>query len=345
MGRGRVLTNRERVFASIVRKGMDAIPWQFDLTAAVIARLKSYWGTDEIRERLHDHVSWVSAQSPAGIEQPADPDLIRDEFGAVWRRSSRDQKVGDWGELVDYPLKEPSLAGYAFPDGSRTGRWSAVPEVRQKHPDQFLMAGGFGLYESGWALCGFQNYLGYLVGEPSFVEELTERLTGFSCDVTRQLAGLGADAIRFGDDWGFQDRLMVRPDLWRRLFKRHYAKVYGTAREAGLIVAIHSCGNITDVLPDLIDIGVQVVHPLQPEAMDVERCRRDYGKHLTFWGGLGSQSTLPRGTPQDVRREVRSRLKLFAGGGYILAPAGAAPAETPAENIAAIVEEAEAQLA
>jgi len=87
-----------------------------------------------------------------------------------------------------------------------------------------------------------------------------------------------------------------------------------------------------------------VVHPLQPEAMDVERCQREYGRHLTFWGGLGSQSTLPRGTGEDVRREVRSRLALFAGGGYILAPAGAAPAETPARNIAAIVEEAEAQL-
>jgi uroporphyrinogen decarboxylase len=110
-------------------------------------------------------------------------------------------------------------------------------------------------------------------------------------------------------------------------------------------VSIHSCGNITDILPDLIDIGVQVVHPLQPEAMDVERCRREYGKYLTFWGGLGSQSTLPRGTPDDVRREVKQRLELFRDGGYILAPAGAAPAETPAENIAAIVETAKAQLA
>jgi uroporphyrinogen decarboxylase len=339
-----MLTHRDRVLASIARKGMDAIPWQFDLTSAVIERLKSFWGTGDVRVRLHDHVSWVSPQSPPDLPQPSDPSLFRDEFGTVWRRSARDQKVGDWGELIDYPLKEPSLAGYRFPDGARPGRWDHVAETRQRFPDQFLMAGGFGLYESAWALCGFQNYLGYLVGEPSFVEELTERLVDFSCAVTRQLAGRGADAIRFGDDWGFQDRLMVRPELWRKLFKRHYAKVYGAAREAGLVVAIHSCGNITDVLPDLIDVGVQVVHPLQPEAMDVERCRRDYGAHLTFWGGLGSQSTLPRGTPDDVRREVRSRLALFAGGGYILAPAGAAPAETPAENIAAIVEEAEAQL-
>jgi uroporphyrinogen decarboxylase len=107
---------------------------------------------------------------------------------------------------------------------------------------------------------------------------------------------------------------------------------------------IHSCGNITDILPDLIEIGVQVVNPLQPEAMDVAACRRRFGKDLTFWGGLGSQSTIPHGTPEDNRREARKMLDLFAGGGYILAPAGAAPAETPPENIAAIVEVAKEQI-
>ena len=136
----------------------------------------------------------------------------------------------------------------------------------------------------------------------------------------------------------------IRPETWRRIYKKHYRRIYGAARDAGLVVSIHSCGNITDILPDLAEIGVQVVHPLQPEAMDVERCRREYGKDLSFWGGLGSQSTLPFGAPEDVRREVRDRLRLFSDGGYILAPAGAAPAETPVENIVAILEEARAQL-
>jgi uroporphyrinogen decarboxylase len=169
-------------------------------------------------------------------------------------------------------------------------------------------------------------------------------LADFSCAVTRQLAGLGVDGIRFGDDWGFQTSLMIRLERWRRLYKKYYQRIYEAARQAGLIVAIHSCGNITDLLPDLIEIGVQVVHPLQPEAMDVAFCHREYGRDLTFWGGLGSQSTLPYGTPDDVCHEVRDRLALFCDGGYILAPAGAAPAETPAENIAAIVAVAKAQL-
>ena len=324
---------------------MDAIPWQFDLTSAVIEKLKAYYGTDDVHSAIDDHVRFAYPKTPDTVPQPSDPGLVRSEFGTVWRRSARDYSVGDWGEMVENPLREPSLKGYGFPDGTAPGRWDHVPELRKRNLDLFLVAGGYGLYENGWALCGFQNYLGYVAGEPAFVEELTEGLAEFSCAATRQLAGIGCDAIRFGDDWGFQDRLMIRPELWRKLFKKHYARIYGAARDIGLVVSIHSCGNITEILPDLIDIGVQVVHPLQPEAMDVRFCQREYGEQLTFWGGLGSQSTLPRGTPEDVRREVGSRLELFKGGGYILAPAGAAPAETPPENISAIVETAKAQLA
>jgi uroporphyrinogen decarboxylase len=338
------MTKRERVRASIDRHGMDAIPWQFDLTSAVIGKLRTYWGVEDVRAMLDDHILFAGLAKPRDVPQPADPDLTRDELGAVWRRSARDYNVGDWGELVEHPLSEPSLKGFHFPDGSTPGRWDHVPELRRGNPDLYIVAGGCGLYEAGWALCGFQNYLGYIAGEPAFVEELTERLADFSCAVTRQLAGLGCDAVRFGDDWGFQDHLMIRPEQWRRIFKKQYARIYGAARDVGLVVSIHSCGNITEILPDLVDIGVQVVHPLQPEAMDVERCRRQYGKDLAFWGGLGSQSTLPLGTTEDVRREVRARLGQFRDGGYILAPAGAAPAETPAENIAAIVEVAQSQL-
>jgi uroporphyrinogen decarboxylase len=112
-------------------------------------------------------------------------------------------------------------------------------------------------------------------------EALNAGLADFSCAVTRQLASLGVDGIRFGDDWGFQASLMTRLERWRRLYRKHYQRIYEAARQAGLFVAIHSCGNITDLLPDLIEIGVQVVHPLQPEAMDVAFCHREFGCECT----------------------------------------------------------------
>jgi uroporphyrinogen decarboxylase len=339
------LTKRERVYAAIRRQPADAVPWQFDLTGAVADRLRAFYATDDLLAATGDHIVWpqASAAAKAAHDEPGDG-LVRDEFGVVWRRDARDRNVGDWGELHSVPLHEPDLSHYRFPDVSTRGPGDSVSATRHKYPDHFLVAGGEGLFERGWALCGFENYLTWLAGERAFIEELTEKLADHSCRVTAQLKGLGVDGIRFGDDWGVQHSLLISPELWRSLFKKHYRRIYDAARATGLVVMIHSCGDITAILPDLIEIGVEVVNPLQPEAMDVEFCRREYGRQLTFWGGLGSQSTIPRGTPDDNRREVRRMLSLFSDGGYILAPAGAAPAETPAENIAAIVKAAREQL-
>jgi uroporphyrinogen decarboxylase len=192
-------------------------------------------------------------------------------------------------------------------------------------------------------MCGFENYLSYIANEEIFVEELTTSLADYWCIEMSLLKGLGLDAVRFGDDWGFQNSLMVPPMVWRRIFKKHYRRVFQFAHDAGFITMLHSCGKIEAIIPDLIEVGLDVLHPLQPESNDVVRCQREFGKDITFWGALGSQSTIPFGTAADVRREVRERLRLFRNGGYILAPAGAAPAETPAENIMAIADEARAQ--
>lgn len=340
-----MLTKRERVLASIRRKGIDAIPWQFDLTSKVIEKIKAYYNTNNLLEATEDHFVCTGSTAPRGYkEESLASGLVQNEFGVVWRRASRDINYGDWGELVSCPLKAPTLSGYDFPDGAAPGRWDHVEKLRKEYPDHFLMVSGHGLFESAWFLCGFQNYLGYLVSKENFVETLTEKLADFSCGVTAQLQGLGVDGIRFGDDWGFQDRLMMRAGIWRHIFKKHYRRIYETARNIGLVVMIHSCGNITEILPDLIEIGVQVVHPLQPEAMDVTHCQQEFGKDLTFWGGLGTQSTIPYGTPENNRKEVLQRLELFKKGGYILAPAGAISAESPVENVVAIIETATGQL-
>jgi uroporphyrinogen decarboxylase len=339
------MTKRERVYATIRRQPLDAIPWQFDLTSAVVARLRACLKTDQVPAALDDHFVCTGMSAPQPVSrEPVPAGCYRDAFGAVWRREAADRSVGDWGGHVDYPLHEPSLNGYTFPDPlADPTRTQTIRAARQAYPDHFLWSGGGGLFEQGWALCGFENYLGYVAGEEGFVEEMTTRLADYCCLEMSLLKGLGLDAVRFGDDWGFQNSLMITPAVWRRVFKKHYQRIIQAAHAAGLIAMLHSCGRIEDIIPDLIEVGLDVLHPLQPEANDVARCQREFGRDITFWGALGSQSTIPLGTVADVRREVRDRLRLFHDGGYVLAPAGAAPAETPAENIIAIADEARAQ--
>lgn len=339
------MTKRDRVHATIRRRALDAIPWQFDLTSAVVGRLRAYLRTDDVSAALDDHFvcTGMSAPEPSRRE-PVPAGCWRDAFGAVWRRDAADRSVGDWGGHVDHPLHQPSLKGYRFPDPlADPTRTHHIPATRREYPDHFLWIGGGGLFEQGWAMCGFENYLSYVAGEEAFVEEMTSRLADYCCMELSLLRGLGLDAVRFGDDWGFQNSLMIPPGTWRRVFRKHYRRLFQSAHDAGLITMLHSCGRVEDIIPDLIEIGLDVLHPLQPEANDVARCQREFGKDITFWGALGSQSTIPLGTAADVRREVRARLRLFHDGGYILAPAGAAPAETPAENIVAIADEARAQ--
>jgi uroporphyrinogen decarboxylase len=234
---------------------------------------------------------------------------------------------------------------YQVPDPALPGRFDHVPGKRAQYPDRFLLVSLGGLFERAWSLCGgFERYLYYLAAETAFVEELTEKLADYVCALIPQVAGMGVDGVRIGDDWGFQNNLMVRPEVWRRIYKKHYRRIFDTVHAYGFITALHSCGQLTRILPDLIEIGLQIYHPLQPEAMNVCAVQREFGRDITFWGGLGTQSTLPLGTPEDVRREVRERIAQFSGGGYILAPAGAMSPETPVENVVAFIETAQEQV-
>jgi uroporphyrinogen decarboxylase len=130
------------------------------------------------------------------------------------------------------------------------------------------------------------------------------------------------------------------PALWRKFFKPRVTQVFKRIHEHGKYAAIHSCGDNTDIMEDLIGIGLDIFHPFQPEAMDVVEMKRRYGERVTFNGGIGTQGALVHGSPDDVRREIRSALReLGRGGGFVIEPAKALRPEVPMENIAALIDE------
>ncbi|MDK1031866.1 MAG: uroporphyrinogen decarboxylase family protein, partial [Planctomycetia bacterium] len=209
---------------------------------------------------------------------------------------------------------------------------------------RFLAASfGWGLFESAWGARGFENVLMDMVAEPDFFEELLDRITAqllayvdFTC---RSLPDI--DAIMFGDDWGDQRGIIMGPERWRKLFKPRCAMIYEAARARGKIVMTHCCGSVVDILPDLIEIGLDVLESCQPEArgMNPYELKKKFGDDIAFWGCLGSQSTIPFGTPEEIRSEVKRLCReMGKGGGYILAPAKSLQPGTPTENAVAVIE-------
>ena len=129
------------------------------------------------------------------------------------------------------------------------------------------------------------------------------------------------------------------PRLWRRFIKPRVAAMYARAKAAGKYIMQHSCGAIQELFPDLIDIGLDIFNTFQPEVMDVDYCKREYGHHLTFYGGISTQQVLPRVGPEELKVHIREMIaRIGVDGGYIVAPTHAIPRDVPPENIVAFID-------
>ena len=156
--------------------------------------------------------------------------------------------------------------------------------------------------------------------------------------MARKVVAAGFKCGHTGDDFGSQSRPLMSLATWRRFFKPRWARVWRVFKEAGLPVIHHSCGHVTDLIPDMIDVGLDVLEPVQP-VMDLAYLKREFGKQITFWGGIDTQHVLPYGTPEEVRSHASDVIRtLGRGGGLIIAPSQEIMPDVPAANIVALVE-------
>jgi hypothetical protein len=195
-------------------------------------------------------------------------------------------------------------------------------------------------------LFGLEDTLVHMSVSPGLIEaalaHIEEFILGF-CSRMIAEAGPGADIFWFGDDFAGQEGMLLSPDLWRRLLKPVYRKVFALAKSHGMKVWFHSCGTFRPVLPDLIDIGMDIWETVQVHLKGNEPhvLKREYGRHITFYGGISTQWTLPHGTPEDVRAEVRERIRVLGkGGGYFCSSDHAVMPDVPFENLTAMIDEA-----
>lgn len=332
------LSPKERVLAQIRHQETAPVPYTLGWYDEEVAeRIDAYYGSAEWRSWIDNAIHKVPGPRPMP-DSAAGPQCT-DVYGSTWRVDLR-----PW-HMIEPAIKTPSLETYTFPevDSLFDPDWRevALDFIRQRQ-DYFLVAGyGFGPFERTWALRSFEEVMVDVALHPDFYAELIERVVDHQLAVVDRLLELPVDGIMFSDDWGYQTGVLIGAARWRRYLKPHLARLYARTHQAGKVVLNHCCGSIVEIIPDLIEIGLDVLESVQPEAtgMNPYELKRRFGDRLTFWGGLGSQSTIPFGTPDGIRTEVaRLRREMSVGGGYILSPAKALMNDTPTENAVAVVE-------
>ena len=332
------MTPRENVYHQIRHEQTDTVPYTLSIDSDLADRVTEYYGNDDWKATIRPSIVQV-AYLDRIKHQSIGNQRTRDLYGGIWRW---DQKPA---HQETYPLNGPSLDGFTFPPASDSVTPDYDTQTReaiQNASDQFtVVQAGWGLWESTWGLRGFENAMVDCIAEPDFFAELLDGLTERYLEQIELFRDIPVDAIFFGDDWSDQRGVMVGPERWRKMFKPRYEKIYRAAKEQGKIVMTHCCGSVVEILDDLIEIGLDVIESVQPEAegMSPYALKKQWGDKIAFWGCLGSQSTIPFGTPEEVRTEVaKLKREMSRGGGYILAPAKSLQPETPIENAIAIIE-------
>ena len=175
--------------------------------------------------------------------------------------------------------------------------------------------------------------------QPAESEELIERITDIQLRLAKRFLKLGVDGGYFGDDYGAQRSLLFSPKIWQRMIKPRLGRMFALFREAGLPVILHSDGDIWPILPDLVDIGLTCLNPVQPEVLAHARLYRESGRHLSFYGGISTQDVLPKATPAEVRATTLACVRDLApdGTGLIIGPSHRMQSDIPAENVDAML--------
>jgi uroporphyrinogen decarboxylase len=197
------------------------------------------------------------------------------------------------------------------------------------------------LFELAWEMRGMEELLVDFYLNKPFADCLLDKITEIRCKMAARYAEAGVDILRLGDDLGTQRALMISPETWGMMLKSRLGRIITAARKENpeIIIFFHSDGFIEPIIEDFIEIGIDVLNPVQPECMDVAALKKKYGDRLSFWGGVGIQTTMPFGTPAEVKEVVKRTIEtLGVGGGFLIAPTHALQPDVPWENVIAFFE-------
>jgi len=296
------MTSRERVRKAVLFEGPDRVPWD----------LPERWGSDFLYTGCDPDPDWhPDVQTDTRWE---------DEWGCIWEKLPGDKTMG---QVTYHPLDNyTKLSSYCFPDYEDKRRYESVKRAVDENREEKFVLAGIPLslihrleYLRGHEAAWTDPYL-----YPEQLDKLLDKICEINITVIERLSEIGGvDGIISCDDWGLQNRLMVKPEVWDKVWKPKYKKVYSFARSKGILTFLHSCGYIIDILGGLIEAELNVIQMDQQENMGVDRLSELYGGKICFWCPVDIQNTMVRGTIEDVRRYARKLIDAFGrfNGGFI----------------------------
>ena len=342
------MTPRQRVLAALRRQEPDRVPRELSwgsFTPALMQVFHERTGATDPAEHWNYEVRAVEYRNPP-------PTAARREFIQARAPGARVDSfgVGHVGgaylhfEAEVHPLADASLTDildYPLPDLTSPACWAHLaPEIAALQARELAAAstGDLCIFETAFALRSLDRLLADLLLNPEIAAALFERLTVLRTFQVEAYARAGADVLLLGDDVASQGGMLMSPRVWRRFLKPCLARLIAAARQIkpDILIFYHSDGDCQAIIPELIEVGVDVLNPVQPECMDPIALKEQYGDRLAFWGTLGTQSTFPFGSPADVRAAVRQMIATVGkGGGLLLAPTHILEPEVPWENVLA----------
>jgi len=339
---------REKFFRSVRRQEEGYVPYEFKLCPSLQEEFKKRYGEIEYNSYFEFPCRYVESQFTADISRyhrfhPNLKDTHFSDWGVGYKKGSvahfteMKHPMRDFKSLEEFKL-------YPYPDPIADYSWDEVSvEVNEIKTNDLVAVAPMAvtIFEMAWYLRGMDNLMIDMVMNPDLANYHMDRITEIRCEFARRYTQAGIDLLHLGDDVSTQLDMMMSPDMWRIYIKPRLEAVISAAKQVNpnILIFYHGDGNLQKIIPDLIEVGVEILNPIQPECMDPVEIKKQYGDKLTLWGTVGTQTTMPFGTVHEVRETCIKMIRdVGKGGGLVLAPTHTLEPEVPWENIQAFID-------
>lgn len=352
------MTSRERVLCALRRDGIpDKTPFEISWGSFTPRLMKTF------REKTGSKLSPEEYYNFDTRFVLPGPSRQISDFTQFFATEDLDDNVSfdEWGigsvptryEIPDYkyhPLKQltsvEEIHSYPWPDFGEAYRYEEVATRTREYQDRgYAVCGELyqTIFETAWLMRDMQDFMLDLLLNEELAHAIVENITQIRVKQAQNFAKAGVDILRLGDDMVSQQGLMMSKETYRVFFKPRIKRIVEAAKVVNpdIIIFMHCCGKVEEIIEDFIEAGVEVLNPLQPECNDLKMIHSKYEDRLSFWGGIGVQSVLHQGSPEDVNAKVRETTEILGKeGGLLLAPAHILDPAIPWENIEAYIDAA-----